>query len=160
MSTTATPSPATVPVEIKSRWDDRVLFTAQVDASIPAIGHIKAALRVAIEAGAYLAGAKLPHFQIPQGSLAAWKKASGKLVKLLIPAEARRTATLIGRKCRAEYAIVLEVEGGKPVESNRGHVIYAPGETVRPDSYDPDPRVECTHGIHFFLTREEAEEWC
>uniref|UniRef100_UPI00195A1086 DUF5758 domain-containing protein n=1 Tax=Crenalkalicoccus roseus TaxID=1485588 RepID=UPI00195A1086 len=111
-------------------------------------------------AGANLAGAKLPHFQIPQdGSLAVWKKASGKLVKLLIPAEARRTATLIGRKCRAEYAIVLEVEGGKPVESNRGHVIYAPGETVRPDSYDPDPRVECTNGIHFFLTREEAEGW-
>lgn len=22
-----------------------------------------------------------------------------------------------------------------------------------------DIRVECTHGIHFFLTREEAEKW-
>lgn len=33
------------------------------------------------------------------------------------------------------------------------------GKIVRPDKYDSDPRVECTHGIHFFLTREEAEAY-
>jgi hypothetical protein len=27
---------------------------------------------------------------------------------------------------------------------------------IKPDSYDPDPRVECSHGIHFFITKEEA----
>lgn len=29
----------------------------------------------------------------------------------------------------------------------------------RPDKFDPDVRVECSHGIHFFLTREEAETY-
>lgn len=40
-----------------------------------------------------------------------------------------------------------------------GKVIYRAGEVVRSDKYDDDPRVECTHGIHFFLTKEEAEAW-
>jgi len=30
---------------------------------------------------------------------------------------------------------------------------------VKPDSFDPDPRVECSHGIHFFMTRKEAEAY-
>ena len=37
--------------------------------------------------------------------------------------------------------------------------IYRVGEIVRPDSYDPDIRVECSHGIHFFITRKEAEDY-
>ena len=36
---------------------------------------------------------------------------------------------------------------------------YIPGQITKPDSYDDDPRIECSHGIHFFLTRKEAEEW-
>jgi hypothetical protein len=35
---------------------------------------------------------------------------------------------------------------------------YRQGETVRPDSYSDDIRLECAPGIHFCLTREEAEE--
>jgi hypothetical protein len=113
--------------------------------------------------GAYLSGAKSddntrwPHFQLPQGELVAWKKVDGKIVQLRIPAEAQRTASLVGRKCRAEYAVVVSIEGGEPV-STRG-LLYREGETVRPDSYDDDPKVECAHGIHFFATRAEAEEF-
>jgi len=53
---------------------------------------------------------------------------------------------------------VLSVEGPEGVAISRG-LEYRVGELVYPDSYDPDIRVECTHGIHFFLTREEAESW-
>lgn len=28
------------------------------------------------------------------------------------------------------------------------------------EKYNDNPLVECTNGIHFFATREEAEEWC
>ena len=107
---------------------------------------------------AILTGAKLPHFQIPQqGTLTVWKKLScGVVAKLLVPAKARRTASLVGRKCRAEWAKVLEGEG---VSQHDGATRYAPGEIVRPDRYDDDIRVECAPGIHFFLTREEAEEY-
>ena len=85
------------------------------------------------------------------------KLADGTIATLLIPAEAKRTATLIGRKCRAEFAVVLEGSGA--FGSTRSGVHYERGATVHPDSYDPDIRVECTHGIHFFLTPEEAEEY-
>ena len=108
--------------------------------------------------GANLTGAKLPHYQIPQkGALIVYKKLSGETVaRLQVPAKARRTASLVGRKCRAEYVKVLEGEGYSR-HDRRTH--YSPGKTVRPDSYDDDPRIECAPGIHFFLTRQEAEEY-
>ena len=83
------------------------------------------------------------------------------LVELLIPAHARRTASLVGRKCRAEFAVVISIDGGAvdQIESERGCVIYQVGQEVWPDRYDDDIRVECTHGIHFFMTRAEAEAY-
>ncbi len=116
-------------------------------------------------AGAYLADAKgtakkLPHFQLPAGDLIGWKKCGDRIVKMLIPADAKRTASLVGRKCRAEFVKVLEIDGAD--EAVSGHdcaTVYRVGETVRPDSYDDNPLVECTHGIHWFATRAEAEEY-
>ena len=109
--------------------------------------------------GANLFGATLPKFQItPKGyPLYGFKKLEcGNIATVLIPAEARRTASLIGRKCRAEYVVVVDGEG---VSKRDGTTVYKKGETVYPNKYDPDIRVECTNGIHFFLTREEAEEY-
>jgi hypothetical protein len=106
-----------------------------------------------------LSGAKLPAFQIPQeGELIVWKAVRGGVCKLRVPPGAKRTASLIGRKCRAEWVEVLEA----PKDGRGNHdslTVYRAGETVRPDKYDDDPRVECTHGIHFFLTKAEAEEY-
>ena len=103
-----------------------------------------------------LRGAKLPHFQIcpEEGSFVAYKKVDTGVIKLEIPSKAKRTSSLIGRKCRAEYVRVLEGSG----RSGRGGD-YKEGEIVYPDSYDDDIRVECTNGIHFFMTRKEAEEY-
>ena len=97
-----------------------------------------------------------PHFQIcPEvGAFDCWKKVEGRVIKLRIPPDAKRTSSLIGRKCRAEYAFVLEGSG----TSIRGGE-YVEGKTYYPDSYDPDPTVECTNGVHFFMTKKEAEEW-
>ena len=108
--------------------------------------------------GADLKGAALPHFQIPQeGSLIVWGKKNGTLVKMSVPPSARRTATPVGRKCRAEFVFVIE---GEAVVSRGYHKThYIPGKLTYPDDYDADIRVECTNGIHFFLTKEEAEEW-
>ena len=98
-------------------------------------------------------------YQIPQeGELIVWKAVAGGVCKLRVPPEAKRTATPIGRKCRAEWVEVLEAPTNGAGLHDR-NVVYRAGEIVRPDKYDPDPRVECTHGIHFFLTREEAEAY-
>jgi hypothetical protein len=106
-----------------------------------------------------------PDFQIPQGQdLLGYKKVrygtKGKIVTLLIPKQAKRTACLISRKCRAEYAIVLKGAGRPCRSSFNWNFIYKNGETVKPRyPYNPDPTQECTSGIHFFITREEAEDY-
>ena len=131
----------------------------------------RADLRGAVLRGADLRGADLrgadllPDFQIPQeGTLTAWKAVRGGIAKIEVPADARRTACLVNRKCRAEFVRVIEiVVGGEAAESAPGlhdaSIIYRVGEITRPDSYDANPAVDCTHGIHFFLTKEEAMRW-
>jgi len=109
--------------------------------------------------GANLENVKNLFYQIPQeGELIVWKAVAGGVCKLRVPPEAKRTATPIGRKCRAEWVEVLEAPTNGAGLHDR-NVVYRAGEIVRPDKYDPDPRVECTHGIHFFLTKEEAEAY-
>ena len=131
----------------------------------------EADLRGANLSGANLRGAKNADLAwaltivAPQGDLVAWKKVKTPddtpcIVKLKIPAEAKRS-NATGRKCRAEWAEVLEVIGAEYAIS-KGHgpdTEYRPGQIVRPDSWDDDRWEECSHGIHFFITREEAEAW-
>jgi len=95
-----------------------------------------------------------------EGAFVAWKACSDKvLVKLKIPGNARRSSAT-GRKCRAEFAEVLEVVGAEAgVSKHDGSTIYRAGETVRCDNWDQDRWNECSGGIHFFITRAEAEEW-
>ena len=120
-------------------------------------------LRRADLSDADLSDADLPNYAIcpEEGSFTAYKKLSGGIIATLeVPAEARRTSSLVGRKCRAEFVRVLSLSGGTEALSRRDFgTVYRVGEIVRPDSYNPDIRVECTHGIHFFITRREAEEY-
>ena len=93
---------------------------------------------------------------LPDGDLIGWKKLQGDvLCKLSIPGGAKRVGGLVGRKCRAEFAVVLEGEGKA---LHNGHT-YKVGETVKPDSFDDNPLVECSHGVHFFITKTEAESY-
>ena len=94
-------------------------------------------------------------FQIPKGELIVYKKIKEMIIQLRIPREAKRTACLINKRCRAEYAIVENI--AYSIE-HKG-CFYAIGKKVIPDGYDDDIRVDCTYGIHFFLTKKEAEKW-
>jgi hypothetical protein len=110
---------------------------------------------------AELALAAISH--LPEGDVIGWKKCrDGVIVKLKIPAKARRSHGT-SRKCRAEFVKVLGVydcEGNTIKTATSRHnpdVKYEKGMTVYPDSWDEDRWNECSHGIHFFITREEAE---
>ena len=79
----------------------------------------------------------------------------------------QRTAALIGNKCRcskAKVASATDLEGNS-VEATEfqslhdASFIYRLGETVEEPEYDGDIRVECTTGIHFFKTFEEARDY-
>ena len=82
------------------------------------------------------------------------------MAKLLIPAAAKRSHAF-GRKCRAERAEVLEIIGAEfGVTAAHGpKTYYRVGETVLPDAFDENWQDECSHGIHFFITRLEAENY-
>jgi hypothetical protein len=113
---------------------------------------------------ANLSGADLPNFSIvpEEGDFIAYKKVVGAVLKLLIPSDARRVSSLVGRKCRASCVKVLSVVEGEGTEFyglRESTFKYTVGETVTPDSFDDDIRVECTHGIHFFMTLKEAREY-
>ena len=114
---------------------------------------------------AEIEGATLPHYQIcpERGAFDAWKcvecaETNQRMaIRVRIPAKAKRTSSLIGRKCRASEVKVLEGHGRSPTAAYT--LEYKKGEVVKADKFDPDPKVECTHGIHFFMTKKEAEEW-
>lgn len=36
---------------------------------------------------------------------------------------------------------------------------YRVGDIVTVDDFDDDVRVHCSRGVHFFITRAEAEAW-
>mgnify|MGYP002133922641 CR=1 FL=1 len=99
---------------------------------------------------------------VGDGELTGYKKLSnGVVAELRIPADARRVGGLTGRKCRAEFVDVLDVFGADfGVTDNHGpKTEYRVGQRVTPDSWDDNWQNECSHGVHFFITREEAEDY-
>jgi hypothetical protein len=100
----------------------------------------------------------------PDGALIGWKKCRTEdggfcTVKLRIPEDAKRS-NASGRKCRAEWAEVLEVDGALVgISSHDSSFRYVAGEKVIPKSWDDNRWNECSSGIHFFITRAEAEAY-
>ena len=105
--------------------------------------------------------------QCPEtGSFIAYKKANGYIVELKIPASALRSSAT-SRKCRCSKAKVLSItniDGSKchltEINSNFDlSFIYKVGETVEVPNFDKDRWNECSTGIHFFITRQEAVDY-
>ena len=97
----------------------------------------------------------------PEGAFIGWKACQpGCIVKLLIPEDAKRS-NASGRKCRAEFVDVLEVIGADVGVTNAHgpRTEYRAGERVKADGWNDNRWDECSHGIHFFITRQEAEDW-
>ena len=117
--------------------------------------------------GADLDGAKnIPFIPLAcpsEGAFTAWKKVNNEyLVKLQIPEDARRSSATT-RKCRCDKALVLDItslDGEKHYDevtnNNYKETVYKVGEMVYPDSFDENRWNECSHGIHFFVNKEDA----
>lgn len=104
------------------------------------------------------------------GDFIGWKKLNNKIIKLLIPAEAKRVSGA-SRKCRAEFAKVLDIQNEDGTSADVSSITneeitlfypkvkpitYTIGEMVYPDSFDENRWNECSSGIHFFISRNEA----
>lgn len=113
--------------------------------------------------GADLTGATLPDFRVcpEEGEFIAWKKTMKGVIRLLVPADATRVNAIGSRKCRASKVIVLGGPGcgGSSPTRMEGTLVYAEGAEVVAPEFSDDIRAECAPGIHFFITKKEAEEW-
>jgi hypothetical protein len=54
---------------------------------------------------------------------------------------------------------VLSGPGCGGSSPTQGSLVYNRNSLVYAEGYNDDVRLECTGGIHFFMTRKEAEEW-
>ena len=169
-------------IEIKCRFSGRVLFSHDVEnntmqltleAAITAKIGLRnsdlsnSALSYSDLRGSDLSGVKNAQHALartvitPDGAFIGWKKCNDNvIVKLRVPDDAKRSSAS-GRKCRAEFVEVLEVIGAEIGETNQHgpHTTYRIGERVTCYQWDDNRWNECSGGIHFFLTREEAEAW-
>ena len=117
----------------------------------------------------------LPALACPEtGSFIAYKSAFEPrtrrpiIVKLCIPDYAKRSSAF-SRKCRASEAKVLKfyttdhseyVPTSKIVSHHDHSFEYRLGETIQPtEPFDPNHWVECSSGIHFFMTFQEAADY-
>ena len=119
---------------------------------------------------ANLRGAK--HINCPmacpeKGSFIGFKKVCGDLiVELEITADALRSSAT-GRKCRCSKAKVLSITNIDGTESDIDSArslwdpdfAYTVGETIEVSNFDTNRWNECTPGIHFFITRQEAVDF-
>ena len=174
--------------EILNRFSGEVIFTAEIECAADELPSIKLGLAVkaAVKARAYLVGAYLADAYLeranlaganlaraknadfaiaqtrilPEGDLIGWKKCmQDVIVKLRIPEAAKRSHAF-GRKCRAEYADVVEVIGADVgISKHDCSTEYRVGQRVIPHRFDENWAEECSSGIHFFITRLEAEAY-
>lgn len=97
------------------------------------------------------------------GAFIAYKKCVyDRIVMLFVPADAKRSSAT-GPTCRCDKAKVLSIrsfdekqefdEAWSLVDEN---FIYRKGEWVFADSFTEERWKDSTHGIHFWMTREEA----
>lgn len=126
-----------------------------------------ACLRGADLCGADLRGVRGAYIACPtDGSFIGWKKASGYIVKLQIPEDARRSSAG-GEKCRCDKAYVVEIQNADgtkadidTIHSNHdANFVYTVGATVEVSDFDDDRWSECAPGIHFFIDRRAAVEY-
>lgn len=98
-----------------------------------------------------------------EGSFIGYKKCGSLIVKLLITEDALRSSATT-RKCRCSKARVLSITHFDGSDAGIIEVpsdydpdfVYRVGKRVEVPTFDKNRWEECSEGIHFFITREEA----
>ena len=155
-----------VKIQIKSVFGN-VLFELEKENNTIKDTIVEAVNKGANLWGANLKGAKnIPYIPLhcpTDGAFVGWKKVQDKLIKLLIPEDAKRCSATT-YKCRCDKAQVLAITSLDEESSfdSVTNVAYTPnieykvGEMVYPDKFDEDRWNECSNGIHFFINKQDA----
>lgn len=120
---------------------------------------------------------KVPDFPMVcprEGEFIAYKKCrldydyfrdSPVIVKLLVPADALRSSAT-SNKIRVSKAKVLDIRKLDNTKVNHAYSIYdldfvyRVGEIVGVPDFNKDRYCQCTQGIHCFMTKKEALDYC
>ena len=88
-----------------------------------------------------------------------WKKCKdGVIVKLEIPRGAI-VFSINNDNCRTDKAIVKEIFGADRAFSMHKYFSYYVGDKIEVYNFNCEYNTECAEGIHFFKSREEAENY-
>ena len=100
-----------------------------------------------------------------EGSFIGYKKCRDeRIVQLEVPEDARRSSAY-GKKCRCDRAKVLGIwtldgeETEYAVSIFDPDFVYYKGKAVEVQNFNKNRFNECAVGIHFFMTRKEAEDY-
>ena len=102
-----------------------------------------------------------------KGSFIGFKRVRNYLIVELEITEDALRSSATGRKCRCSKAKVLSITNIDGTESNTNSArslwdpdfVYTVGETIEVPNFDTNRWNECTPGIHFFITRQEAVDF-
>ena len=123
-------------------------------------------LRWADLRGADLRNCFALQLQCPEsGGFTAYKKLADELIcELWVLPEAKRSSATT-RKCRCDKAKVISITDMNGNEYMEGFSTYdntskyKVGEIVKVENFDEDRWNECSSGIHFFITKQEAIDY-
>lgn len=110
-------------------------------------------------------GAIMEQVFVLEQDMTVYKKLKGNKIATLLLKKGQEFQSKNRNKCRTNEAFVVSIKSidksrtyKKGVSMHDSSFIYRVGETVKPDFYDNNIE-ECSNGIHFFLTREKAENY-
>jgi len=105
-----------------------------------------------------------------EGAFIGYKKCKKYIIKLQITENAKRSSSTT-RKCRCSEVLVLDIQNIDGTSTNlteylhrdqytKDGTLYKIGEITRPSlEFDENRWNECSTGIHFFITRDEAVKY-
>lgn len=114
--------------------------------------------------GANLGGAKGALIDYRMGKILSediigYKKCKYNVIVTLKIPRGAIVFSINGTKCRTNKAKVISIDGADRAFSGFNHMSYYVGDEFTIYDFDCMYNVECTKGIHFFMSKEEAEKY-
>jgi len=88
-----------------------------------------------------------------------YKKCQNEIIVTLLIPRGAIIFSINGNKCRTNRAKVIAIDGADRAYSYYNHMSYYVGDEFTIYNFNCQYNVECGEGIHFYMTREEAEKY-
>ena len=90
-------------------------------------------------------------------SIIGYKKCKDNIIVTLEIPRGVIVFSISGNKCRTNKAKVIDIEGADRAYSTYQYMSYYVGDEITVYNFNCEYNEECSNGIHFYMTREEAE---